>query len=82
LNGAQLQPGNYKVEIVDQKAVLHMGKATSETPVKVEDAGHKYVVTSVKLVDENGKMRLAEIHIGGTSTKLVLGEETSAGGGQ
>jgi len=82
LNGAQLQAGTYKVEIVDQKAVLHMGRETREAPVKVEDAGRKYNITSVKLVDNNGKMRLVEIHIGGTSTKLVLGEQTAAGGGQ
>ena len=82
LNGAELQAGTYKVEVVDQKAVLHNGKETSEAPVKVEDAGRKYDITSVKLVDNNGKMRLVEIHIGGTSTKLVLGEQTAAGGGQ
>ena len=82
LNGAELQAGTYKVDIVDQKAVLRIGKATSEAPVKVEDAGHKYDVTSVKLANDNGKARLQEIHIGGTRTKLVLGEQTAAGDGQ
>ena len=82
LNGAQLQPGTYKVEVVDQKAILHLGKETSEAPVKVEDAGHKYDATTVRLANENGKVRLQEIHIGGTRTKLVLGEQMAAGDGQ
>ena len=82
LNGVQLKAGTYKVQIVDQKAVLHLGRETREAPVKVEDAGRKYNITTVKLVDDNGAMRLVEIHIGGTSTKLVLGDETPTGGGQ
>jgi hypothetical protein len=74
LGGMQLTPGHYTVEVVDQKAVLRGGKVKCEAPVKVEDADRKFNTTSVRFDNADGKMRIQEIHIGGSKTKLVFTE--------
>ncbi len=74
LGTTQFQPGEYKVEVVDQKAVIRNGKLHGEFPVKVETANSKYNTTTVRYSNGDGKLRIQEIHIGGTTTKLVFNE--------
>ena len=74
LGTTQFQPGEYKVEVVDQKAVIRNGKLHGEFPVKVETANSKYNTTTVRYSNGDGKLRIQEIHIGGTTTKLVFSE--------
>lgn len=69
----ELKPGEYKIEVVDQKATVRNGKLQGECPVKVETGDRKYDTTSVRFVNgDGGKLRIQEIHIGGTKTKLVF----------
>ena len=70
----ELKPGDYKVEVVDQKAIVRNGKVEVQSPVKVENGDTKFSTTSVRVANAGGKMRLVEIRLGGTNTKLVLGE--------
>lgn len=67
-------PGEYKVEVVDQKALIRNGKLHGEFPVKVEENASKYASTTVRYSNNDGKMRVQEIHLGGTKTKLVFTE--------
>jgi hypothetical protein len=62
------------VELVDQKAVVTKGKLRVENPVTVGTADQKFRATSVVISDSNGKQRIQEIHLGGTTTKLVFAE--------
>jgi hypothetical protein len=69
----ELTPGTYKVEVVDQKATVRNGKLLGECAVKVETVDRKYDTTSVRFVNgDGGKLRIQELHIGGTRTKLVF----------
>lgn len=68
----QVKPGEYKIEVDGEKAVIKGGKNTVETRVKVETNGEKYNTTSVRYQNGDGKYRVQEIRIGGTSTKLVF----------
>ena len=69
----ELKPGDYKIDVVDQKATVRNGKVLGECPVKVETVDRKYDTTSVRFVNgDGGKLRIQEIHIGGTKTKLVF----------
>ena len=72
LNGNQLKPGEYRLELKENTAVLKLGKRVVEAPVKVENTPTKISTTSVKYV--NGQIQ--EIRLGGTSTKLVFAEVT------
>jgi hypothetical protein len=70
----QLKPGEYRLEVVDQRAVLRNGKIDSQTPVRVESNDVKYSSTTVRFSNADGKMHIQEVHLGGTKTKLVFAE--------
>ena len=70
--GKELKPGLYKVEVNDTTATLSQGKESVETPVKTETADTKFTSTSVRYKNGDGKYRMEEIRIGGTSTRLVF----------
>jgi hypothetical protein len=74
LGDTELKAGEYQVELVDQKAVVTKGKLRVENPVTVGTADQKFRATSVVISDSNGKQRIQEIHLGGTTTKLVFAE--------
>jgi hypothetical protein len=68
-NGTQLKPGEYKIELRENKAVLKQGKIELEATVKVETNSNKYRATSVKYANGSD---IQEIRIGGTATRLVF----------
>jgi hypothetical protein len=68
----ELTPGEYKVEVSDQKAIIRQGKLQSESPVKVEENASKFDATTVRYNHDGGKTRIEEIRLGGTKTKLVF----------
>lgn len=82
IGNTELKAGSYKVDVLDQKAVIHNGKTTTEVPVKVETNESKYADTTVRFNTEGGKYRVEEIHLGGTKTKLVLNESGGGSAGQ
>ena len=68
IGGSQLNPGDYKVEVKENKAIFLQGKKSFEAPVEVQTSQEKFGATSVKYV--NGAIQ--EIRLGGTNTKLVF----------
>lgn len=72
VNGTELQPGEYKVEVKDNKAIISKGKQSVEAPVTTETADSKFSSTTVRYQNGDGKYRLQEIRIGGTNTKLIF----------
>jgi len=74
INGSELKAGDYKVEIKDKTAVITQGKTVTEAPVTVQNDSQKYQRTAVRL---NG-MQVEEIHIGGTSTRIVFDKTSNA----
>ena len=72
VNGSELKPGEYKVTVADNKAVISQGKTSVEAPITVETADSKYSSTSVRYRNGDGKYRVQEIRLGGTNTKLVF----------
>jgi len=72
LNGVELKPGEYKVHVDGEKLTLQNGKTKAEAGVKAEQAEQKFGATSIRYQNGDGKMRITEIRIGGTNTKLVV----------
>ena len=74
VGATELKPGDYKIEVNDEKAIIRNGKVEAESPVKVEQGDTKFDRTVVRYVnDGDGKvMHIQEIRIGGTKTKLVF----------
>jgi len=82
VGNTDVKPGTYKVDVNEQTAVIRSGKVSAEVPVKVEKNDSKYTQTSIKYSTEGGKYRMEEIHLGGTNTRLVLGDRVAATSGQ
>lgn len=78
--GKELKPGEYKVEVSNDKAVISHGKQSVETKVKTETADKKYGTTTVRYEVDGGKYKMQEIGIGGTKTKLVISDSGTAAG--
>ena len=72
VGGAELQPGDYKLDLAESKVVIRNGKQRAEADVKVETVDEKYSSTTVRYDKAEGKPRIQEIHLGGTRTKLVF----------
>jgi len=72
VGGAELQPGEYKLEWNESKVVIRNGKKSAEAVVKAEATEQKFDSTSVRYENVDGKYRIQEIRLGGTKTKLVF----------
>lgn len=70
--GHELAPGNYKLELDGEKLTITNGKQTVESAVKVEETAEKFAQDSVRYIETDGKMKVREIRLGGTNTKLVF----------
>jgi hypothetical protein len=78
--GKELKPGEYKIEVDNDKAIISHGKTTVEAKVKTEASDKKYDSTTVRYEMDGDKYKVQEIGIGGTKTKLVIsGDGTQAG---
>ena len=73
----ELKPGDYKLEITGDKAIIKAGKNTAEAAVKVENGSEKFAKTVVKYGIADGKYRVQEIRLAGTTTTLVFGNESN-----
>ena len=72
VNGVELTPGDYKLDLTDSKAVIRGGKAKVEADVKLENSDDKFTSTSVRYKNGDGKYQVQEIRLGGTKTKVVF----------
>lgn len=72
IGGAELKPGDYTLELKDEKVLIKKGKQVGEAPVKVETADSKFSSTKVRYRNGDGKYRIQEIYLGGTNMRLVV----------
>jgi hypothetical protein len=72
VQGTELKPGEYTLDLKADKLVMASGKQSVETAVKVETSGTKFNQTVVRYATAEGKLAIQEIRVGGTKTKLVF----------
>ncbi len=75
IGGTELKPGDYTLELKDEKVVIRKGKQMGEALVKVESADTKYSSTTVRYSNGDGRYHIQEIHLGGTNMKLIVNVE-------
>jgi hypothetical protein len=68
IGGNQFKPGDYKVEMKDNKVTFKMGKSVVEVPATFATNDRKYESTT--FVSENSKV--IELDLGGTTTKVMF----------
>jgi len=69
INGTELKPGEYRVEVDGDKAVFKQGKKIAEATIRTQDVDKKFASNTVRYIDGS---RVQEIHLGGTHTKLIF----------
>jgi len=72
----QLAAGEYSLKVQGSNAIftnVDTGKSFT-TAVKSEDAGKKFTATAVDTSNKNGSDQITSIELGGSSTKLEMGE--------
>ncbi len=72
LAGAELKAGEYRLEVNGDKILLINGVKVVQASVKVENTTEKNGSTTLRMEDQNGKLTITEIRLGGTNTKLVV----------
>lgn len=72
--GKQLRAGEYRIEVSGDKATIRVGKEVIQAPVTVETGTTKFSSTSTRYKSTDGKAKVDQIRVGGTTTTLVFGE--------
>ncbi len=73
VGSTQLQAGDYKFEVQNDKLVVTQhGHEATVMNVKVETAPHKFGSTAVSYATANGTNRVEEVDVAGTHMRLVL----------
>jgi len=68
----ELKPGDYKVTVDGDKATIKAGKQMAEAVVKVQSGASKFSKTTIHYNNGDGKYRVSEILLGGTTSTLVF----------
>ncbi len=71
VNGTSFKAGEAKLELKDNKAVIHQGKTSAEASVKVEENKAKYVYTTVGY-KEGTDHQIKDICVAGTTTHILF----------
>jgi hypothetical protein len=74
VNGAELKPGEYKLNIGDNKITLVQGKVSIDAPAKIETEKKKFDATAIRYQADGSKQVVAEIRLGGSKTRVVLAQ--------
>jgi len=81
VGGTELKPGEYDVKVEGDKITFKQGKKVIETSAKVDTNASKYADTQLIVKTENGQAKLKEVDLGGTTSKVTLGEAGAAEAG-
>jgi hypothetical protein len=79
--GKQIRAGEYRIQVDGDKASIRTDKGTVEAPVKVETSATKFATTSIRYKNVDGKAKIDQIRVGGTTTTLVFGEPPATAAG-
>lgn len=79
INGQVVKPGEYKLELKDNHAILKNGKTVIDTQAQVQNEDKKFAETTVRYTTGEPNAQIDEIRIGGTSTKIVFSKGQASG---
>jgi hypothetical protein len=77
VGSTQLKAGEYKVEMVGDKAVFKTGKSVIEVPATMGTSDSKYNFTSLVSTDS----KLHEIDLAGTKSKIMFSADAPSASG-
>ena len=68
VGNTELKAGDYKVEVTGNQATFKSGKDSIQVPAALETSTSKYPATEI----EASESKLTEIHVGGTTARIVF----------
>ncbi len=74
VKGTELKAGEYRLQILNETATITARKFTLDVPVKVETNERKYESNAIRYTEQDGKLTISEIRIGGTKTRLLISQ--------
>jgi len=80
VKGKELKAGDYNLSVKSDSVTLAQGKTKLEVPAKVENSDKKFTQTKIRYNENNGKLSIREIQLGGTKTRLLFDTGVAAGG--
>ena len=72
VGGTALKAGEYRLSVRNGTVTFTLGKDTHEIPAKVETNGTKYFTDQVQYEKDRDQVKISEICLGGTTTRLVF----------
>jgi len=82
VNGNELKPGDYRVQVESNKVMITGRDTSVEAPAKIQSAARKHSSTSLTTDEVNGKRQLEEIDFGGSKTSIVFKNGPAGAGGE
>jgi hypothetical protein len=82
VNGNELKPGEYRVQVEGDKIMFTGQHNSIEVPGTVQTSDKKYSDTALRSDTVNGKQQLEEIDLGGTKTSLHFKNGAGGAGGE
>ena len=80
VSGQVLKPGDYRVDVNQDNAVIKGDKQSVEVKVKTESAETTYRSNAFRYIKDGDKLKLQEIGIKGSKIKLVIHEDGTVAG--
>ncbi|HTS46902.1 MAG TPA: hypothetical protein VMH05_03100 [Bryobacteraceae bacterium] len=82
LNGKELTPGDYKLQVQGNNVTIKGHEINMQVPAEIQTSAAKHPYTSFRIDNINGKQQLEEVDVGGTKTtiRFKTGSSGSAGG--
>ena len=84
IGGVELAPGQYRLTIEGDKAMIESGKQTTEVNVTIHTESSKFSSTAVRYDIEGAKSNVVQIRLGGTNQVVEFNGQAavkSGGGG-
>ena len=72
VNGTELQPGDYRVSVGDNKVTWVRGQILVEAPAKIETAASTFASTTVFTVAKDNRQVVSEVDVKGSKARIVL----------
>jgi hypothetical protein len=79
IGGTTVKPGEYTLELKDNKAILKGDHGRVEAEAKILTESKKYDSTAVRYSGSESRPSVDEIRIGGTTTKVVFSKGQASG---
>jgi hypothetical protein len=70
--GTALKAGEYRISVNAGRVTFTLDKESHEIPAKVETNGRKYLSDQVQYEKDRDQLKISEICLGGTKTRLVF----------